>query len=316
MILSFLIEHLYYYCMLPTIEDMLHKLNKARFFTLVEIKHAFYHVKLDNDSSYLTTFATPWGRFTWLRWPPGISTAPEQFQRCLDEKLEVLEGLTPITDDILVYGCGDMDKDAHVDHDANLEKLMECCVTSNIKLNLPMTCLRQKQVKFQGHIFSSEGLKPDPAKISAIINMLAPEDKAGVYRLLGMASYLTKFAPQLSDLTKPLRALLRNDTEFLWDSNLDKAFDSVKKVLTEAPVQSTLMENNKCCYRLMLPRVAWEPAWCKMANQWLMHQEPLLQLNATTHKLRKNCYPLCSAWTGLTHTFMVAMWLSRQTTSH
>ena len=146
--------------------------------------------------------------------------------------LKGLEGLTPITDDILVYGCGDKDKDAHVDHDAKLEKLMECCVTSNIKLNLLKTRLRQKQVKFQGHIFSSKGLKPDPVKISAIINMPVPVDKAGVHRLLVMVKYFMKFAPHLSDLTKPLRALLRNDTEFLWDSNMDKAFDSIKRVLT------------------------------------------------------------------------------------
>ena len=45
--------------MLPTIEDVLHKLSKARFLTLADTKHAFYHAKLDNDSSYLTTFATP-----------------------------------------------------------------------------------------------------------------------------------------------------------------------------------------------------------------------------------------------------------------
>ena len=211
--------------MLPTIEDMLHKLSKARSFTLVDIKHAFYHVKLDNDSSYLTTFATPWTRFRWLWLPPGISIAPEQFQRCLNEELEGLEGLTPITDDMLIHGCGDTDKNARVDHDTNLEKPMERCVTSNIKLNLPKTRLRHKQVNFQGRIFGSERLKPDPAKISAIINMPVPVDKAGVHRLLGMVNYLMKFAPHLSDLKKPLRALLRNDTEFLWDNNLDKAFD-------------------------------------------------------------------------------------------
>ena len=62
------------------------------------------------------------------------------------------------------------------------------------------------------------------------------EDKAGVNRLLGTVNYLMKFSPHLSDLTKPPRALLRNHTEFLWDSNLGKAFDSVKTVLTEAPV--------------------------------------------------------------------------------
>ena len=170
--------------------------------------------------------------------PPGISTAPEQFQRCLDEEFEGLEGLTHITDDILVYDCGGTDKDARVDHNVNPEKLMERCVMRNIELNLTKTCIRQKQVKFLGHVFSSEVLKPDPAKNSAIINMPILEDKAGVHRLLGMVNYLKKLVPHLTppDLTKHLRAHMRNDTEFLWDSNLDRVFNSVKTVLTEAPV--------------------------------------------------------------------------------
>ncbi len=39
-----------------------------------------WHVQLDQESSYLTTFATPWGRYRWKRMPFGISPAPEEFQ--------------------------------------------------------------------------------------------------------------------------------------------------------------------------------------------------------------------------------------------
>lgn len=65
---------------LPTIDDILPDLSRAKVFTVCDVKHGFWHVKLEEESSYLTTFATPFGRFRWLKMPMGISPAPEIFQ--------------------------------------------------------------------------------------------------------------------------------------------------------------------------------------------------------------------------------------------
>lgn len=53
----------------PTIEDILPELHYARIFSIVDAKDGFWHIELDSDSSYLTTFATPWGKYRWLRMP-------------------------------------------------------------------------------------------------------------------------------------------------------------------------------------------------------------------------------------------------------
>ena len=50
----------------------------------------------------MTTFNTPFGRMRWNRMPFGISVAPEEFQIRIDEKLEGLDGVKPIADDILI----------------------------------------------------------------------------------------------------------------------------------------------------------------------------------------------------------------------
>ena len=90
---------------------------------------------MDDASSDLTTFGTPWGRFRWLRLPFGISPSSEEFQRRLEEALEGLSGVKPIHDDILIYGCGSSDEKALADHDWNLEALFQRCREKNIKLN-------------------------------------------------------------------------------------------------------------------------------------------------------------------------------------
>ena len=81
---------------MPVINDLLPKLCEARVFSVVDVKHSFWHVQLDDESSKLTTLATPWGRFRWLKIPFGIAPSPEEFQRRLNEALEGLDGVRTI----------------------------------------------------------------------------------------------------------------------------------------------------------------------------------------------------------------------------
>ena len=43
------------------IDDLLPGLCKSRIFSVVDVKNGFWHVQLDDESSKLTTFATPCG---------------------------------------------------------------------------------------------------------------------------------------------------------------------------------------------------------------------------------------------------------------
>ena len=170
---------------MPVIDDLLPDLCKARVVSVVDVKNRFWHVQLDDESSKLTTFATPWGRFQWLRMPFGIAPAPEEFQRRLNEALEGLHGVRTIADDIIVFGVGDTDDEAVVDQDRKLLALLECCRQRHIKLNKDKMKFKLPQLPYVGHVISAEGLKPDPAKVEAIQNMPPPADKQGLPELWG-----------------------------------------------------------------------------------------------------------------------------------
>ncbi|XP_046569481.1 uncharacterized protein K02A2.6-like [Haliotis rubra] len=64
---------------IKTIDDILPELSNAKCFTLADAKNGFWHIQLEEESSFLTTFETPWGRYRWLRMPFGLSPAPEEF---------------------------------------------------------------------------------------------------------------------------------------------------------------------------------------------------------------------------------------------
>ena len=221
---------------LPTIEEVATRLHGAKVFTLLDVRNGFWHVKLEEESTYLTTFHTPFGRYRWKRMPFGISSAPEVFQRKMHEFAEGLTGTEVVADDFLIVGYGESYKEAMADHDKNLLAFLSRCEQHDLHLNPDKLRLKQSEVPFIGHIATDKGLKVDPAKVQAIVDMPPPTDKLGVQRLLGLSKYLAKFLPQLSDITKPFRDLTQNDVQFIWVDAQQDAFGKLKNAVTTPPV--------------------------------------------------------------------------------
>ena len=81
-----------------------------------------------------------------------------------------------------------------------------------------------------------DGIHPDPEKVDAIQKVEPPKLVGDVRRFLGMANQLSKFAPMLAEITKPLRELLAKDNHWVWEEPQQRAFDKVKDILTNSPV--------------------------------------------------------------------------------
>ena len=106
---------------------MLPELAQAKVFSTVDLKAGYWHCVLDEESSLLTTFSTPYGRYRWLRLPFCPSVSSEIFQKRVNQELEGLKGILDITDDILVYGVGKDMKEATEDHHRHLKALLQRC---------------------------------------------------------------------------------------------------------------------------------------------------------------------------------------------
>lgn len=221
---------------LPTIEEVLAELADAKVFTILDAKHGFWQIELDKKSSRLTTFWTPFGKYRFNRLPFGLKPAMEIFQMKQNQIISGLKGVVCIADDILVFGKGKNQQDATEDHNKNLEKLLIRLRKENLKINKEKLKIGQQNIKFYGHILTSEGLRPDPDKISTIINMKKPKDKADTLRFLGLITYVSKFIPNLATITEPLRSITHDKQTFVWGSSQEQAFNALKKLITTAPV--------------------------------------------------------------------------------
>ena len=87
---------------LQSANDLFATLNGAKYFSKIDLTDAFQQLKLSDRSKALLTVNTIMGLLTCNRLPYGIKTAPQIFQRVMDEMLKGIEGVTCYIDDILI----------------------------------------------------------------------------------------------------------------------------------------------------------------------------------------------------------------------
>ena len=160
----------------------------------------------------------------------GIKSAPEVYQQRNEQVFEGLLGVKVIIDDIIIHGR------TGPEHDTRLRAVLQRAKDDNLRLKESKCHIQQEEVKFHGHLFSHDGLKTDPEKVRAIVEMPRPTDKSGVQRLLGMINYVSKFIPNMSDLTAPLRQLLHQDVEWHWEEQQEASFKAIKESLVCARI--------------------------------------------------------------------------------
>lgn len=122
------------------------------------------------------------------------------------------------------------------DHDCKLRNILCRCSERNVVLGMEKLQFRLTEVPFLGHVLSEHRIKASLRKIQAIVEMPAPRDLSGVHRLLGMVQYLSKFLLTLSDITQPLRELMKNETQFVLKEAQEASFQALKSAVTTTPV--------------------------------------------------------------------------------
>ncbi|KAE8277802.1 hypothetical protein D5F01_LYC24173 [Larimichthys crocea] len=213
---------------LPSVEHTLGQLAGAKVFSKLDAKSGFWQIPLSKDSSLLTTFISPFGRYHYNRLCFGISSAPEHFQKRISRTLEGLEGVLCQMDDVLIWGA------TQREHDERLRKALVRLQEAGVTLNDKCEFSKHK-IKFLGQVIEATGVSPDPDKVRAVKDMAVPSNVSEVRSFLGMTNHLGKFLPHLAEKTRPLRDLLRKSNMWAWGPQQQQAFDQIKEELTTPP---------------------------------------------------------------------------------
>lgn len=217
---------------LPNIEDILDQLGHSQYFSTLDLASGFHQIPMHPDFIEKTAFSTPNGHYEFTRMPFGLKNAPARFQRMMNN---VLTGLTNnqcfvYLDDVVLYGSN------LEDHNRKLKNIFSRMRENNLKLQ-PDKCEFLKQsCEYLGHLITNNGVEPNPKKIGCIKRVLPPNNQKQIKMFLGLTGYYRKFIKDYSTIAKPLTILLKKDTKFVWDSNQQNAFQTLKEKLINSPI--------------------------------------------------------------------------------
>ena len=210
---------------LPRVEELFSALSGGKYFTKLDLAHAYLQLPLDEKSQELCTINTHKGLFRYHRLPFGVSSAPAIFQRCMDSLMQGLKNVFVYIDDILVSGA------SVEDHLATLRKVMERLTAANLRLKKSKCFFLHTSIEYLGHVINEKGIQPTGEKVQAIREMPNPKNVTELRSFLGIINYYGKFLPNLSSRLAPLYKLLCKDARWSWGNPQETAFQEAKKAL-------------------------------------------------------------------------------------
>src|SRR5262249_55010290 len=120
-------------------------------------------------------------------------------------------------------------------HTELLRKLFKAFREAGLRAHPEKCEFLQRSVKYVGHIFSDQGVGPDPQKLSAMLEFPRPRTKRNVKAFLGVVQYYRQYHKDLSKKAVPLTQLLKKDQSFVWTKECEEAFQSIREGLKTLP---------------------------------------------------------------------------------
>ncbi len=181
---------------LPLMSSAFESLQGASFFTKLDLRNAYYLVRIREGDEWKTAFNTPRGLFEYLVMPFGLSNAPAVFQALVNDVLRdmVDQFIYVYLDDILIFSRSLQE---HVQH---IRVVLQRLLENGLFVKVEKCVFHAQSVPFLGYIVSSEGMRMDPDKVQAVVDWPTPDSRKALQRFLGFANFYQRFIRNYSQL--------------------------------------------------------------------------------------------------------------------
>ena len=194
---------------IPRLNELLDRLKGAKYFSVIDIRSAYYNIEVEENDQNKTAFVVPTRKFEFKYLPFGLIGSPFTFGQAMNFVLEGMEDFLPsYFDDILIFSS------TINDHLKHLDLVLKRLGDYNLAMKLSKCQFFKYEVKFVGHIVNANGYKPETQKVSEIINFKRPSCVRELRQFLGMSGFYGKFIENYSQEVVPLCGLLKKNVPF------------------------------------------------------------------------------------------------------
>lgn len=219
----------------PLIEDHLDRLKDKKFFTTLDLKNGFHHVKMAESSIKYTSFVTPLGQFEYLKMPFGLCNAPRVFGRFTQnifQKLLKDNKVLLFMDDVLIA------TETVSEHLNILQEVFQLAKKYNLKFRLDKCYFLYNEITYLGYLINESGIRPSISNVESVLNYPLPKNIKEVHRFVSLASYFRRFIPNFANQAKSLYDLLKKNVVFKFGKDEFEAFEKLKQYLSSCPILS------------------------------------------------------------------------------
>jgi hypothetical protein len=224
---------------LPRAAEMLQKLQGCKYFAEIDLKHAYHQIKLHEESQKVTGFIGPdTEQYVFTVMVEGLKGAAAHMQWVLDTILApVAKDCSRYIDNVLVGG------DTPAELGRRLIRVLRALNAATLRINPEKCKWCYTKIKFMGALITSETRSIDPHKVNVFQNMKRPKTGPQMESAMGFVNFVRDFIPLYSCIVGPLEKLrkLKKISNEDWKSKgAEAAWETLKKVLSNAPVLHTI----------------------------------------------------------------------------
>jgi hypothetical protein len=237
---------------LPLISEIMDRVSGATCFSKIDLKDAYYRIRIKPGDEWKTAFRTRYGHFEYLVVPFGLTNAPAAFQSYINQALRGLvdDFCIVYLDDILVFSRTEQE---HTDHLRQIcGRLREAELYAK-----PSKCqFYKKRMEFLGFVITVDGVEMDPQRVQTIKEWKAypPKTYRDIQVLLGFCNFYRRFIRDYARLARPLTMLLKGskngrkmgDFDKEWGDKQRQAFLRLLGAFEQAPLLRHYDPNAPC----------------------------------------------------------------------
>lgn len=215
---------------LPVAQELLEQLSGATVFSKIDLRSAYYQVRVRPEDVHRTAMNTRYGSFEYLVMGFGLCNAPATFMRLMNHVFRPLLDRCVIVflDDILVYS---RDGEQHL---RDLRAVLEILRREKLYGKIQKCKFFQPEVEFLGFVVGTDGVRVDPRKTASVRDWPVPNNVAELRSFCGLASYLRRHVRDFSKLAGPMYDLLKKDRPFIWGEEQQASFQAIKDAICNA----------------------------------------------------------------------------------
>ncbi|KAL2103146.1 hypothetical protein ACEWY4_000014 [Coilia grayii] len=215
---------------LPRVDDCVDRLGSAVYVSKIDLLKGYWQVPLADRAKEISAFVTPDHFLQYTCMAFGLRNAPATFQRLINGVLEGVANCEAYLDDLILHST------TWPEHLALLTTVFQRLSAANLSINLAKCEFGQATVVYLGKVVGGGQVRPVQSKVEAILNYPVPSTRRELRRFLGMVGYYRSFCKNFAAIAAPLTDLLSSKVSFAWTQRSQVAFESVKALLTTAPV--------------------------------------------------------------------------------